>query len=373
MALSSIKGVTDALPEEVLRRYRQIRQLLPFESGNYPYVTARVRAKRASLLPKDTYDRLLVMEIPEIARFLGEREYKAEMLELGAKYSRVDLIENATSLNLAETFSSIYWYSQGSLRAMVGWYLDRYDLQNIKTIVRSKTYGAERADILEDLVAAGSLDADALDALVDAPTIDEVFKGLTGTIYTTALAMLGKKPGQVENWSEWEDLVSQLYYTELLQSVPPSTEANKLMRRFIQREIDIVNLKTLLRVWAAKAKFEREIFLQGGEELTVEDLHEMMTLDKAALLRRLEDYSFYEDLAADLEKLEATGIGALMRHVEKVHLLEAARYAHLHPLSILPILDFIVRKDREVQNIRIIARGKESGLSTDVIRSLLVV
>jgi V/A-type H+/Na+-transporting ATPase subunit C len=373
MAISSLKGVSEGMPEEILRRYRQIRQWLPIETGNYPYVTARVRAKRASLLPKDVYDRLLVMEIPEIARFLGEREYKAEMLELGARYSGVDLIENATSLNLAETFSSIYGYSQGSLRAMVGWYLDRYDLQNVKTIVRAKVHGAARADVEEDLVSAGSLDADALGALVDAPTLDDVFKALSGTIYAAALSRLGKKPAQVENWSEWEDLVSRLYYTELLQSVPPSTEANKLMRRFIQREIDIVNLKTLLRAWAAKASFEREIFLEGGEELAVEDLHEMATLDKAALVGRLADYSFYEDIAADLEKVEETGIGALMRRVEKVHLMEASRYAHLHPLSILPILDFIVRKDREVQNIRIIARGKESGLSTDVIRGLLVV
>ncbi len=373
MAVPSLKGMSGDLREQVLKRYRQIRQYIPYETGNYPYVTARVRAKRASLLPKDTYDRLLLMEIPEIARFLGEREYKAEMLELGARYSGVDLIENATSLNLAETFSQIYGYSQGSLRAMVGWYLDRYDLQNMKTIVRAKIHGADRADVEEDLVAAGSLDADFLDELVDAPTLEDVFRALSGTIYANALSILGKKPSQLENWSDWEDLVSRLYYAELLQSVPPSTEPNKLMRRFIEREIDLVNLKTLLRAWAAKAKFEREIFLEGGEELTVEDLHEMVTMEKAALLQRLAEYSFYEDIATDLEKLEETGIGALMRRVEKVHLMEASRYAHLHPLSILPILDFIVRKDREVQNIRIIARGKESGLSTDVIRDLLVV
>ena len=145
------------------------------------------------------------------------------------------------------------------------------------------------------------------------------------------------------------------------------------MRQFVQTEIDIVNLKTLLRVWAAKASFKREIFLTGGREMTVEDLEEMVTLDKAALMGRLSETSFYESIASDLERVESTGVGALLRKVEKVHLIEAARYSHLHPLSILPILDFIVRKDREVQNIRIIARGKESGLSTDVLRELLVV
>ena len=373
MAIPSLKTVSGTLQEQVLKRYRQIRDLIPYETGNYPYVTARVRAKRALLLPKEAYDRLLLMEIPEIARFLGEREYKAEMLALGTRYSGVDLIENATSLNLAETYTRLYGYSQGSLRTMVGWYLDRYDLQNIKTIVRAKVHGATPGEVEEDFVPAGSFDADFLDRLVEAPDLDAVFKALEGTIYARALSMLGKKPSEVRNWSDWEDLVSRLYYTELLQAVPPSTEANKLMRQFIRREIDDVNLKTLLRVWAAKATFTREIFLEGGEELTVEDLHELVGLDKASLLRRLADYSFYDEIAGDLERLEETGIGALMRRVEKVHLMEATRYAHLHPLSILPILDYIIRKDREVQNIRIIARGKESGLSTEVIRDLLVV
>ena len=96
-------------------------------------------------------------------------------------------------------------------------------------------------------------------------------------------------------------------------------------------------------------------------------------LDKAALVARLSEYSFYPEIAGELERVEATGVGALLRKVEKVHLTEASRYSHLHALSILPILDYIVRKDREAQNIRLIARGKESRLSTDVIRELLVV
>lgn len=365
--------MSEELRDRVMRRYRWIRERLPIETGNYPYVTARVKAKRASLLPKESYDRLLVMEIPEIARFLGEREYKAEMLALGAKYSGVDLIEYAVSRNLAETYNSIYAYSEGDLRSMVGRYLDRFDLENIKTIVRAKTYGASAGEVEEDLVPAGSFDEEFLDRLVQMQALSDVFKELEGTIYATALSILGKRASEVTNWSEWEDLVSRLYYADLLASIPPSTDPNRLMRRFIEREIDIINLKTLLRAWSAKAKFEREIFLDGGYELTMDDLHELATLDKAGLVRRLQDYSFYEDIADALERVEDTGIGVLVRRVEKVHLLEAARYAHLHPLSILPILDYIVRKDREAINIRLIARGKESGLPTEMLRDLLVV
>ena len=373
MALSSTQGVNVDWMDKAKARYRWVRQRLPLETGNYPYVTARVKAKRALLLPKETYDRLLVMEIPEIARFLGEREYKAEMVALGARVSGVDLIEDAVTQNLAKVYTQIYEFSEGSLRAMVGRYLDRYDLENIKAIVRGKVYNASKEEVLGDLVPAGSFERDFLEKLVNMEDLEQVFEALEGTIYASALKTLGKPASQVKNWAAWEDRVSQLYYADLLTSIPPSTEPNRLMRQFVRREIDLVNLKTLLRAWDAKAKFEREIFLDGGDELDVETLHELVGLDKPELVKRLADYSFYENIASDLDKLEETGIGALMRRVEKVHFLEAARYAHMHPLSILPILDYIVLKDREVQNIRIIARGKESGLSMDVLRELLVV
>src|SRR5438552_18111312 len=94
--------------EGLLRRYRWIRERIPYDTGNYPYVTARVRARRAALIPQETYARLLQMEIPEIARFLGEREYKTEMVALGARYSDVNLIERAMWRNLTRTYNDIY-------------------------------------------------------------------------------------------------------------------------------------------------------------------------------------------------------------------------------------------------------------------------
>jgi len=376
MALDAVKalGRRDLGPlEPAARRIRWVRERIPLESGNYPYVTARVKAKRGLLLPEATYGRLLQMGIPEIARFLGEGEYKAEMIALGARYAGVDLIEMAVSRNLAKTYNQLYEFSEGQLRTMIARYLDRYDLQNVKTIVRSKTYGASPGEVEEDLVPAGSYSAEFLAKLVDAKSLDEVFAELELTIYDQALDVLGLGPSAVTNWAEWEDLVSKLYYQDLLASIPPSTEANRLMRAFVQREIDILNLKTLLRVWSAGAAFDRDIFLPGGLETEPEEFEELVRLEFPALRQRLEAYSYYEEIAADLEKVKATGVGVLLRKVEKLHLKQAARYAHLHPLSILPVLDFVVRKDREVQNIRLIARGKESGLSNEVIKDLLVV
>jgi len=353
--------------------WRRVMRYLPIESGNYPYVTARVRAKKAALLSPDVYERMLQMEIPQIARVIGEGAYKAEVLALASRASGVDLIELATSRNLAAVFTQIIGFSEGELRQMIGWYLDRFDVQNIKTIIRGKTFGATSAEILEDLVAAGSMKESFLQALVELPTLDEVFDRLEGTIYAQALAGLGKKASQVERWNEWEDRVTQLYYENLLFIVPERTEGTRLMREFVRREVDIVNLKTLLRLWASKATLPYDPFMAGGLEIPRDELAEMVQMDINALTARLREYILTEDLSSRLRDLQALGVGQLVRSVEKLHLLEAGRYAHVHPLSVLPILDYVVRKEREVQNLRIIARGKESAMDPAVIRDLLVV
>jgi len=53
------------------------------------------------------------------------------------------------------------------------------------------------------------------------------------------------------------------------------------------------------------------------------------------------------------------------------------RYAwalsNYHPLSILPVLGYMVSKETEVANIRKIVRGKEAGLSAELIEEQVVV
>ncbi len=361
------------LPPALAAAYERMASYIPIESGNYPYVTARVRAKKSLLLPAEVYERMLRMEIPEIARVLAEGAYKAEILEWGTRLRGVDLIETATTRNMARVFNQIIGFSEGELRQMIGWYLDRFDVNNVKTIVRAKVFGATREEVLEDLVPAGSMSEAFLRRLIDEPSVEAVFDRLDGTMYAEAVKRLGIPAAEVERWNAWEDLVTQLYYENLLSVVPTRTDGTRLMRAFVRREIDIVNLRTLLRLWAAGMKLGRDPFVDGGFDFPKADLQAMVALDEATLAARLRRYPVAQELAGQLRELRARGVGQLIRQVEKIHLLTATKQAHVHPLSVLPVLDFIVRKDREVQNVRIIARGKESGLPGDVLRDLLVV
>ena len=115
--------------------------------GNYAYATARIKSKKSLLLTNDNYPKLLMMDLNEIGRFMGETQYKTEMAELASKYSGVDLIELGTSRNLAHTYRSIIGFCSGDLKEIVAGYLRRWDMWNIKTILRGKYSNATVEEI----------------------------------------------------------------------------------------------------------------------------------------------------------------------------------------------------------------------------------
>ncbi|MFQ6059692.1 MAG: V-type ATPase subunit [Thermoplasmata archaeon] len=173
--------------EESTHILDRIRSTIPVETGNYPYVCARVKAKKRLLLGPDVYARFLQMDISGIARSIGEGQYAEEILNLGTKYSGADLIEMATRNNLAKVFTQILEFSEGHLRTMISRYLDRWDVWNIKSILRGKFCDATKEEIFETLIPAGSFTVGFLESLLEKETVDEIVEGLKGTIYWESL------------------------------------------------------------------------------------------------------------------------------------------------------------------------------------------
>jgi V/A-type H+-transporting ATPase subunit C len=65
-----------------------------------------------------------------------------------------------------------------------------------------------------------------------------------------------------------------------------------------------------------------------------------------------------------LSKIELRLDKYLNEHVWKI--------ATYNPLTVLPMLGYMLSKDAEVDNIQAIVRGKEAGLSQEIIKSHLV-
>lgn len=337
----------------------------------YAYINARVKAMKAKLLPKETYTKLLVMDIPEITRFIGETEYKAEINELAPKFSGIDLIEYALSLNLARTFHKLISISQDEAKLLITAYLRKWDAWNIKTILRGKTQGAPEEKILETLIPAGEFAHEFLARLAKS-NIDEILQALekeSPEVHSIVKDVKTKK------LSDIEDELDKLYYARLLKSAKSGmSTSTELFKKFVKIEIDIENLKSLFRLkrYGLEGKDVLEHLIPNGLELREDELNKLSTLSFAEFVKSLEQYTYWKSIS-DVVKPEMESLIEVETRLDKYKIEYVTRISHYYPLSILPIMGYISSKKVEVDNLRIIARGKESGLESDVIKDQLVI
>ncbi len=334
------------------------------DGTKYAYIVARVRAMKSKQIPREMYPKFLNMEIPEITRFVEESEYKKDVDELGKKYKGIDLIEHALNQNLALTYRKLIEVSQNEAKFLITEYLRSWDIWNIKTILRGKFSGASEEEILEDVVSAGQLRYRDLLDIVKIGTIEGVIAAFAKTPYYPALE------GYKGVLADIENALDKMYYTSLIKAA--SATGNKLFLKFLRTEIDLKNLKIMFRM--KRAGMERDdivnLLIPGGMELKNSDLARLAALPLSEFVRALEEYSYWKAIA-DVSA-ELTSLINIETRLDKYGLVYASKISYYYPLSILPVLDYILSKKIEVDNLRIIVRGKETKLSEDIIKAHLV-
>jgi V/A-type H+-transporting ATPase subunit C len=347
------------------------------KAGNYPYATTRVKARKAFLFPRETYLKLMQMDLPEISRFIGESKYKDEIDELATKYSGIDLLEYALNLNMAREMNQIMSFCQGELNMLVGAYLMRWDTWNIKSILRGRYYGASEDEIRETLVPAGDLRLSALIELARKASIPDVIEGLNGTIFYKPLYSALEDFNKTKTLSSMENSLDRVYYANLLSLDLPDSKADDLFISFIRREIDVVNLRTMFRLKRQGLEHEKimEYMVAGGAKLGIDDLKKLAQAQNFdEFVNMLKEYAYWSELAEAIDKSRETrSLNPVEVALRKLLIGYSDKISHLYPLSICPIMGYVVRKNAEVNNLRIIARGKEMHLSDETIRSQLVI
>lgn len=346
-------------------------------SGNYPYVVARVKAKRRNLLPRETYSKFLMMSITEISRTLGETNYRTEIESMGIKYSGADLVEYSLNLNMANTFKEILGFSKGHLRDLISHYLNEWDVWNLKAIIRGIHFGAGKEEVQEELIPAGHFDLAFWRELSQVDTIEGVLEAMKNTEYHEPLAAAMDDYQNTKMLTTIENNLDKAYYQYLLSTIYPGEKAEKLFLEFIRIRIDTINLKTLFRFkFAGIGKAEIVPFLlEGGLNFNMTKLEELAEArDFDELIDKLKLYPIYVKIGKDLEQLKDDGsLIHLINVLDKYFLETTKRFAYTSPISILPVLDYFVRKELEIKNIRAIVRGKSTGLSEEIIQDMLVI
>ncbi len=343
-------------------------------TSNYEYVTARVQARRAALFDDEDYRKLVRMGPGEIARYMEETEYETEINALGSRYDGVDLIEHALNRNLAKHFNDLLRWADGTLYELIARYLRKFDAWNVKTVIRGIYSDSSSEAIEEDLIYAGEFDRQFLERLVEAASIEDVVEMLDNTRYGDALAAAYEDYDATGVLIPLENAVDRTYYEGLMEGVTETeNRATQLYVEFLQAEIDFRNARNALRIARSGADLDpADYFIEGGELFRASELSQLAaSVDE--LVTFIRDSTYGEDLSAALDELERADSLIGFEHALDAALLEYSDHlSHVFPLSICPVLAYVLAKEREVDNIRAIARGREAGLSESEIENELV-
>ncbi|MBI3034700.1 ATP synthase A1 subunit C [Candidatus Woesearchaeota archaeon] len=345
------------------------------ELGKYPYTYVRTVVMRSLLFKREDYQKMLKMGFSEIAKLLQDSHYKKEINEFAREYSDADLLELSLNRNLAESFKKLIRISPYELSLLVREYIKRKDIEDIKTIIRGKFTSANEKQILSSITAAGTLSYDFFISLLKKESIEEILK-------SSKMADFGIFADGLRNLRQGNTLVGientfdKFYYNQIIRFSKALPRQGALFRNFLLKEIEILNILTLLRLKRAKFGKEsvKDFIILPGDNLKDAKIMKFAELDDLEeLSRALEKTEYKNILRKGFEEFKKSGsLIMLEAELYKYLLKQSMLLLHQHPLSVDVILGYMFAKDIEVRNLKIIVKGKQLGLREDFIESQLV-
>ena len=224
---------------------------------------------------------------------------------------------------------------------------------------------------------AGELDEVTLNELVRQPDVRAVIDLLATWEIGYAKPLTEKFPDYFEknDLALLECALDKYYYEDALDSVKTRSYNTLLIRNILATEIDVVNLRTILRMIRDHVDSEeaREFLIDGGKELPPEKLNHFITLHTIEeVIRELEQtpYRFLADVPEIAIRTQK--ISVLEKQLEKFLTKKGVSAFSGDPLSIASVIGYFWAKYNEITNIRIISRCKTVDLPDEQLKEELL-
>jgi len=346
---------------------------------DYGYINARMRGMKSRLLSHRELDDLITK--PDLDSLIADLEnspYRDEIIEARGQLSGILCVEYALRENFTRTFRKIQNFAkQEEAEQYIIIFLHRWDVQNIKTILRGKNIHVTNDEILSCLVPAGEMDEVTLKELLKQPDVRAVTDLLaTWRIrYARPLTEAFPEFAKTKDLAVLECALDRYYYTDALDSVKAPGYNNELIRDFLRLEIDVVNLKTVLRMVRDRVDPDdaKRYLIGGGRQFDERKLNHLLTLPtiedvvKALVATPYRFLSYIPEPAIRSQK-----ISVVEKQLERFLIKKGVGAFLLDPLSVASVIGYFWAKYNEITNIRIISRCKTADVSPDLLREELV-
>jgi len=337
----------------------------------YTYPNARVRARTGRLFTEKEFSEIVESQnIEEVKNYLrGVPDY--------AKYIDMYPLEKALDTQLAETYDLIARITPDNSKEVFKFLLKKWDIKNIKSIIIAKKAGLSPEETLNLIVPFGAL-TDKLDSLIEADNVTEVLNGLEGTEYPKILEDAIPIYNETGLLLPLEASLDKYLLQNLLRtSATPEDDNTSLLHNYVGTMVDVANIKIIMRAKADDLKYDdiESYMISDGYQIREWKLKELMeTEDVAGVISNLEGTDYAPMLSDAMTDYTETHSMASFENALDTHVAKTAKTISLkNQFGIGPMIGFLSRKEREIKNLKIIARGKrEEGFSSSMIKEMMI-
>ncbi len=329
-------------------------------ASQYAYLDTRVNLYAERLLDLDRLD-------AQIDRPYEERTHDAVQPDLTVLYtSHMDQHHISILLNeLAVLNRSL----SGSPRELLSYWAHRFELGNLKTIIRGKMADQPRAAIEKQLQNMGIFTSLPIAELLQTETPAELLRRLEWTAYAEIARQARRLLEQGEALFALDAALDRRYFAGLARRAAAiDTEAGQLLRAIVGSIIDRVNL-----VWLLRYRYAYNMPPARAYYMLIPASHRLPPQQ----MQRLVQCATFEEAIGSLSSPFDRILAGARNTVEVTLKLEQegwriASHALRHSsFNVARALAYMMLRERDLRRLRAIACGRSMRLDGPAIRSAL--
>lgn len=342
--------------------------------SDYNYLNARIRSLAKDLFTKAHFQELLGLDdTPARRQFFLSTAYRVEASEAAEHGSSGHVeLERALVKNLHQQCRLLRKWAGEEPGPLIEVLFLRWDLHNIKTLLRAKRSGGLEGSLLDALIPAGEYSPRDLEELAKARDLREAVNLLL-TWRAPLRSAIAAYPKVLEDQGALAaDFSLDSAYSQTLESLLPAgaDENTQLLRHVLSMEVDQKNIRTILKLTRSGQGEQALDYLLDGGRLGSNRLRDLV------LARTQEE---------QLEKLKVTYLAPALQHLVGAQVTlaqieaaldrfierESVRSQRENPLSIGVFMAYLARKVREVINLRLILKSSRFGFGRELVEKEL--
>lgn len=292
--------------------------------------------------------------IPELANIDGDTELDPRFLEL------------AFLLALLDEFAVLSRSVHGAGRQLLIHWIRRFELANLKTLLRGKVAGRSAAKIRDELIQLGSFATLPMDSLLATEDLPELLRQLENTPYRTIVYQARVAFEEQQELFILDSTLDQRYFSVLGQQLRSfDGDERRWLERLLGTYIDHTNL-----VWLLRYRFAYGLPPAQAYYLLASGGHRIVARD---WLRLAEEQSISAVIAALPKTLSVLVEGALSvsevsRRLEREMYRVATRVLNHGVFTLARALAYLLLRELQAQRLLAVLKGRGMQLSRELIR-----